>query len=335
MNPRIAKEIRVQLLPFGLVACIAILPVWVLPQQSVTLMLPLFALAASMMAASAFGQEFHHRTLSTLLAQPLSRLVIWREKTLVMGGFLLLGTVLIWRALAYDHQERFWEDRELISWSIPLISLCAFCGAPFWTLLLRSNLVGMILSLLAPLGLLMIFSILCERIPHEPRFEFLGGTVLSLVYCGACFVAGWRRFRTMEALDGAPAGRAIGIPFWVESLLSKPVQIVFGTVTGPFLALVRKELRLQQVTFLGAALFTLLALAAIVLKRGRFDFGEGHGFFDIVLILDFTIYLIFVPLIAGAGALVEEKLWGVTDWHFTLPSSVASQWLIKMVIVYE
>ncbi|MDB6034145.1 MAG: hypothetical protein JWM16_4483 [Verrucomicrobiales bacterium] len=334
MTTRLYKEIRVQMLPFGLVICSALLPGLGLPDKGLPYMFPLFALAASMMAAVAFGHEFQHRTMQNLLVQPLPRMVLWREKVLVMGGLLLVGSLCVWRSMRQIDGGRLSLDDDFF-WPLVLIPLCAFCGGPLWTLLLRSNLMGVIIGILAPVALLVIQAIVADRLSYSPDSQSRNAVVLLLVYCGSCFVAGFRRFRTIEALDGAPSARELGIPSWVESLLSKPSKALFGKSSGPFVALLKKELRLQQITFLGAALFFGVALAAIALKRGRLDFNQNVGFFEMTLILIFFLFIFLMPMMTGTLAVAEEKTWGVADWHFTLPPSAGRQWLAKMLIVYS
>src|SRR4051794_31798204 len=95
MNPRIAKEIRVQLLPFGLIICAAVLPFWIFPTHPADLMVPGFALACLLMGPAAFAPEFQHRTMASLLTQPLSRSTLWMEKICVMCSFILAGTMII------------------------------------------------------------------------------------------------------------------------------------------------------------------------------------------------------------------------------------------------
>src|SRR5207302_4440095 len=51
-----------------------------------------------------------------------------------------------------------------------------------------------------------------------------------------------------------------------------------------------------------------------------------------ILGTDFAIYMILIPLIAGALCVAEEKNWGVADWHTTLPPSSLKQWSAKMAV---
>jgi hypothetical protein len=44
-----------------------------------------------------------------------------------------------------------------------------------------------------------------------------------------------------------------------------------------------------------------------------------------------VIYVLILPLIAGATSLAEEKGWGIAEWHLTLPPSALKQWSAKML----
>ncbi len=43
------------------------------------------------------------------------------------------------------------------------------------------------------------------------------------------------------------------------------------------------------------------------------------------------IYMLILPLIAGAISVAEEKGWGMAEWHLTLPPSALKQWSAKML----
>ena len=46
-----------------------------------------------------------------------------------------------------------------------LIPLCAFCGAPFWTLLLRHGIGGMVFAVAAPVVVMLaVYALVLERL---------------------------------------------------------------------------------------------------------------------------------------------------------------------------
>ena len=108
------------------------------------------------MAGSSFGSEFQHRTLSLLLSQPIARSVIWRDKMLVLGAGMVASLAVLVGCLAVAGSGS--DDQEWLV--LALIPLCAFCGAPFWTLVLRQGIGGMVFAVGAPSGILAAY---CAR----------------------------------------------------------------------------------------------------------------------------------------------------------------------------
>src|SRR4051794_5498626 len=156
MNPRIVKEIRVQLLPFGLMICAAVLPFWIFPTHPADLMMPGFVLACLLMGSAAFGPEFQHRTLAGLLVQPISRSALWIAKMRVMCVFLVTGTMVMALAVTWCARILPEGNWNYVWWTLLLVPICSAGGGPFWTLLLRNSLMGTAVTFLAPAFLLML-----------------------------------------------------------------------------------------------------------------------------------------------------------------------------------
>ena len=87
--------------------------------------------AAPCSAGCAFGNEFQHRTLSLLLSQPIARSVLWRDKMLVLGAGIVTSLAVLLGCLASVLSRAGADESPLV---LVLIALCAFCGAPYWTL---------------------------------------------------------------------------------------------------------------------------------------------------------------------------------------------------------
>src|SRR6516165_12145873 len=80
-NVRIVKEAR-ELVPIlGGVSGAIVVPHLVWGANAQPFGYFVYALGCVMLAASAFGNEVHHRTISVLLSQPAPRGLMWREKT--------------------------------------------------------------------------------------------------------------------------------------------------------------------------------------------------------------------------------------------------------------
>ena len=212
MNARLIKETR-DLLPIFA----GTLPLIVVPQ----LIWPpagfgYFALgvACLVMAGSSFGNEFQHRTLSLLLSQPIPRSVLWRDKMLVLGAGMLISLAALLVCLAVSRPEIGGQD-----WlTLALIPLCAFCGAPFWTLSLRQGIAGMVAAVAAPCGMLAVYALVAEELGEnsQPRWSRHHLPPLPLLRCrllaGVCQVqtAGGRG-RAFAGIE--PAGWSGGL-FW-------------------------------------------------------------------------------------------------------------------------
>jgi hypothetical protein len=88
-----AKEFR-SLLPAWLIALFAAVTLLMTEGEGNDIGLVLFCVACALMGASVFGNEFNHRTLPLLLAQPVSRKSLWRIKMLALSAALLSAAIL-------------------------------------------------------------------------------------------------------------------------------------------------------------------------------------------------------------------------------------------------
>ena len=117
----------------------------------------------------------------------------------------------------------------------------------------------------------------------------------------------------------------MNLPAGVEALLTRRLSKVSSRFRGPFASLLKKEFRLQQVSFLLAGVFFLIAVAGFCVVPLYEGLGAG------ILGGDYGTFVVVLPLVAGAMALAEEKGWGLSEWHLTLPPSARQQWSAKML----
>src|SRR5258708_25517130 len=68
----------------------------------------------------------------------------------------------------------------------------------------------------------------------------------------------WGMFRRLEAIEGA--GRGVRLPEWLNAITA-PAATAAGGKGHPVWLLVKKELRLQQLALVVAALYVLLSLS--------------------------------------------------------------------------
>ena len=127
-------------------------------------------------------------------------------------------------------------------------------------------------------------------------------------------------WRPWTRLRGNWACRLVWRPFsW------RPLTKVSSRFRGPFATLLKKEFRLQQIGFLLAGVFILIAVAGFCLAKRHREVASRIVGGDIFL------YVLILPLIAGAISVAEEKGWGIAEWHLTLPPSALKQWSAKML----
>src|SRR5262249_23430400 len=97
------KEIRLVLWPFIAAVFVAVVPGWIVAVRSAQVWGEMgwhhadtevyaigFTLGVLVLALTTFGQEFNLRTFTFTLAQPVERKTIWRLKTTILAGAILL-----------------------------------------------------------------------------------------------------------------------------------------------------------------------------------------------------------------------------------------------------
>jgi ABC-type Na+ efflux pump permease subunit len=277
-------------------------------------------LACVVMAGSSFGNEFQHRTLSLLLSQPIARSVIWRDKMLVLGAGMVTSMAVLVACLTARSSL---DDRQ--GWlPLILIPVCAFCGAPFWTLVMRQSIGGMVAAVGFPSAIMAACVLMYQQLdgstPEAMSAAFIS---LLLIYCALVYWLGYATFKRLEAVD--TPSRELSLPAGLEAIFVAPLTRMSAGFRGPFATLLKKEFRLQQISFLLAGVFVLIAVAGFCLVKRHPEVSAGIVGGDIVT------YVLVLPLIAGAMSVAEEKGWGIAEWHLTLPASALTQWSAKMV----
>jgi hypothetical protein len=147
---------------------------------------------------------------------------------------------------------------------------------------------------------------------------------LLLVYCAFFYWQGYAKFNRLEAVD-TPA-RELGLPAGLEAMLVAPLTKVSSRFRGPYATLLKKEFRVQQISFLLAGVFVLIGVAGLCLAKRYTELATG------VVGGDIFIYALILPLVAGAISVAEERGWGIAEWHMTLPPSALKQWSAKMLV---
>jgi hypothetical protein len=281
-----------------------------------------YGLGCALMAGSAFGGELHYRTFSLLLSQPVPRAVLWREKMLALG-LAMTGAYGVLVVCLAGVGEPGGAVESSVLWLLGLIALCAFCGTPYGTLQAGSGIGGAVFSAAAPGAICGIGAlVLGYFFPDVNPVPILVGLVV--VYCALIYWLGYRKFKTVEIVEGTT--RELALPARLDDILAGALSRLGPRGYAPFRSLLKKELRLQQVSFLLFGLACVVAVGALSIWWLRPDVAEG------LLGGDVAIYVIITPFIAGALAVAEERGWGVSEWHLTLPASALKQWCAKMLV---
>jgi hypothetical protein len=273
-----------------------------------------------LLATLPLGNEFQHRTLSLLLTQPVDRMEIWREKlsvTVVAVLSAALVLFLVWRVAG---QLDPLESVVVGAWVIAIIA-----SAPFWTLFARSTLGGLLLTA----GVLQTFIVVAWwMLPGQIR-EFLSPTNITvasiaafvlLCYAGVMLWLGRRKLARFQVTGGMAGDDLLmaGPGVMPEALAG----LFRCRPTGPFLNLIRKELRLLRPLWL-ITLLNVPAWICVILFRST-----KNPPFTMAMLAVSSLYAI--P--AGSLSLGEERTSGTHSWHMTLPVSARRQWLIKLFL---
>jgi ABC-type transport system involved in multi-copper enzyme maturation permease subunit len=324
MHARLIKETRPLLPVFGLVLLLIILPYAIWHGDALNFTIFALAIGCVAMGAISFGTEFQCRTLPLLLSQPATRSSLWREKMLILGSGMALSLVVFVAVVGL--LRRGLSGRMEIWFALALIPLCAFCVVPYLTLLVRNTIGGVVFSLALAAGIGSLGGMAIERLFQSNMAQLYCAFSLILLCCPVFCWLGYTKFNKLEALD--TQSRELSLPAGLENILIRPLKEVSAGFTGPFASLLKKELRLQQVSFLLAGLFCIVAF----LGTGWYFFQHESRWPMMILAFDFAVYIFITPLLVGVTAITEERSWGMADWHITLPVSARKQWVAKMLV---
>ncbi|NBV25490.1 MAG: hypothetical protein EBS05_26720, partial [Proteobacteria bacterium] len=348
MNPptrlRLAKEARA-LLPFW-AACAAwiTLPFCLSLRDPASYAFSGFIFACGVLGPVSVGHEFAHGTLGTLLALPIPRSQIWREKLMVTGTALVSLSVLLVGLIQGTERWSLIIGREpsldpgtlvLFCAVVLMIPILGFCTGPALTLITRNSLGGGALTVCIPLllqiGGVVVFAGIrklsgADEFPVEIEGKMLMSYALGVgtVYSVLVYRSGWQWFERPE--DAPLNHRELALPASLAQRLSGWTSYLLPARRGVMTSLLRKELRLQQPAFLVAAFFLAFWLTSGVLK---FIYPP----LDASLLLMPAIFLcLAVPVTVGIVSTAEERSLGIHEWLLTLPVSARRQWWIKVLV---
>ncbi len=286
-----------------------------LPPASMFFGLIAYAGGAIVLGALSLGQEYSHGTLSGLLVQPASRARLLLTKFSVLLPMLVGLAALAMTAFA----SAPWFGAENSGKLLMFCTLPLACGlflAPWMTMVCGGPLAGAVFGGALPSLLWVVGSYF-----HVP-FDSLWQATMTFAGLGALMT--WRAFMTLEVTGGSQAELDFAIS-WIGPSAGASDR---GRVPRPWWALAKKELMLQQVTFVASGAYVAVWLAILVGRRLAPDV-----FSESALYITVSLHSGFVPVMIGALASAEERRFDTADWQTLLPFAAWKQWAIKSGIV--
>jgi hypothetical protein len=330
MNPLIRKETRL-LLPAWIAALVVVtMPVW--PGldwgDAKPVLLIIFGAAILGLALSPFGQEMSLGTFGLLLVQPEDRRRFWRVKT----GLLAVALGSVWALFALCLWMRVWvngDDLDMLKGSL-LITLLAFSGGLWSTLLLRDIVTSLSFACVVPMAICAATLLTVGHWidPESSRFSNILSCVLA-VYLAAGFL--WARRLFLGAQEVAWSGGQIPL----AGVRVAPLRWLAFEIKGRqnrWTALVRKELQLQEVTMFLIPIMALLHLAALAICHFSPQWIGKEQMKEMLLGAIPCVWLGVVPLLIGCVVVAEERRLNTLDNLLCLPISKRASFAVKLAV---
>jgi hypothetical protein len=213
-------------------------------------------------------------------------------------------------------------------WTSPdglLLTLAfALLVAPWLTMVGRNPLGGIVFSIAIPAVILVIGDVIGAAWYGASaavaidlfKWRLFWLSMIALAVTGA--VSSWWMFLRLEAIEGRGQDMT-----WRLDRVSTPATRSTRTRRHPMLHLVVKELRLQPLSFVVAALYVLGWIGVLIADRLNPEFADP-SFVPVA-----ALYAGVVALIIGALASAEERQFGTLESQLLLPIAAWQQWTIK------
>jgi ABC-type transport system involved in multi-copper enzyme maturation permease subunit len=274
--------------------------------------------------AHVIGHEYAHRTVGSLLAQPVSRTSILGLKLGVLA-VALLSLAAVASIGLYSPIARFPDRAALDSRVVYLPTLMGLTLAPYLAMLARSTLGGAVFAIAVP-GVALVAADLVgvwwfgPGLPSEiDRFKFTVFPAATVLACVAAAVAIWPRFNRLEALGDEAGHVTVSMPGRAPAPASRTRRSPYWLLTG-------KELRLQQMTFVVVALYVCAWGAGLWLQRS-----PAVAPFIPWWQLN-TLYAGLLGVLIGSLASAEERQLRTLEWQALLPVASWKQFAVKVAV---
>lgn len=290
------------------------------------LVLSVSVLGPIVLGAMVIGHEYAHRTLTLMLAQPISRARLLAAKAAVLFPMVAVIAAAVFFALPEGFAFPGSAQRDALT-VLVLAPLCGLCLAPALSILCRSPLAAVVFTIAIP-GLVMLFAQIAGtaingfRNPlavNDFTFAVTWPTIALLCLAGA--VATWLLFQRLQAIEGHAEFQ---LPAWLGS--ESPVRSA-PRVHSAWSALVRKELRLQQLAYVVSVLYLLAAGAIWALQEYAPEFPR------IPVEALSVMYSGLVAMLIGSVASAEERQLGTLPAQLLQPIAAWKQWGLKVATV--
>ena len=305
-------------------ACLSMLtpfkwPFWIEQLIGSALVLGAFV-GVPLLASLPLGYEFEHQTFTLLLAQPIDRRRVWREKYIV--ALAAVVPLALTFALVTPRSQSGDPNFPTIA-AAWMLGMCA--AAPFWTMVANSTLGGLVLD--SAFHILLLGAVMRAQNNDVLKVSPLA-IVAYLAYLATMLWLGRALFLRQQAIEGRES----------ENLLSSAsdrllprflLSFLHSRANTPTLNLVRRELCLLRPAWV-MGLCNVLTWTGLLIFHEVPRTGSHSG---TPTVMTFAILLLpITAVLAGSLSLGEEKNWGTHSWHLTLPISVSKQWLIKLLV---
>lgn len=303
---QVAKEVR------------ALLPVWAACATAVaaagtigdrrgilTLGILIYCAASLGLGAMSIGHEYTSRTLQLLLSQPRSRARLFIVKEGVLLAMLLTLGAIAWTT--FSNPPAMTMNALMVTVTLPVLG--GLFVSPLVTMMSRNPLAGIVFPL-AVSGF--VWLPIDWLAPGATKLTVFWRAMVAL--CAIAAVLGWRAFMRLEANESR--GPQVHMDWSSAGSVAAPDRR-----QHPVWRLVRKELRLQQLTFVVFAIYVGGSLKLI-----------GH-------VSDATVnlhagltglYSGILTVLIGSLASAEEREYGTLESQLLLPIASSTQWAVKV-----
>ncbi len=290
----------------------------------------MYLIGSVALGATSIGAEYTHRTLALLLSQPSprSRILLIKIGVLAVMVVSLAGLAAL---TLFEETPGRAGSQELRTLVLLLIVMVSVCLAPAMTMLSRSQLAGTVFTITVP-GLVLFSAELIQYAWYGFRSaDQEAAARIAVMRWGLmpiCVLAGmaiWPMFARLSAIEGR--GAEIQLPPWIGRRAAREASaLAAGRRQHPFRALFRKELRLQQLSFVVAGLFLLAASPMLLLQQP----GAADGGLPLSALMILYVGLLLLALLIGSLGSAEERQLGTLEWQVLLPVPMWQQWTVKV-----